>query len=365
VTSVLLYEFATGGGLLGAGDETALASLRREGAAMLRALAADFAAIAGFQTTVLLAADQCSRHARRDDPHAEREEYTRRSSLNSSLAGCRILPVRSPGEDLEVLERLAPQADWTVVIAPELDGLLEARLEIVVSAGGRLLGPSPELAALAADKQRLAEHLAAAGVPVAEGVSTGPACPLPGDFSYPAVFKPRFGAGSQDVWLIPDAAVARRVRGTLGRPGRLERYYPGLAASVAFLCGPAGRFPLLSCRQRLTADGRFQYLGGSCPLEAAFGGRAERLAAQAVAALPSPVGYIGVDLVLGADPSGTDDRVIEINPRLTTSYVGLRAVCAVNLAEAMIAAAEGRAVRLSWLDRRVEFDRDGMVRASD
>ncbi len=354
MASILLYEFVTGGGLLGAAEEPALASLRKEGAAMLAALAADFATLDGFHATVLLA---------EEPSRTEIIPFHEQSPLDSSLAGCQIVPVRSAGGDLEALERLAPQADWTVVIAPEFDGLLEARLELVVAAGGRLLGPSPELAALAGDKQRLAEHLAAAGVPAARGIATTPDRPLPADFGYPAVFKPRFGAGSQDVWLIPDVAVARKVRGTLDQPGRLERYYPGQPTSVAFLCGPTGQFPLLPCRQRLTSDGRFQYLGGSCPLDPPLSQRAERLAARAVAMLLNPLGYLGVDLVLGDDPSGADDVVIEVNPRLTTSYVGLRAIAAVNLAEVMVAAAEGRPIRLSWLDRRIEFDNTGMVRS--
>ena len=35
--------------------------------------------------------------------------------------------------------------------------------------------------------------------------------------------------------------------------------------------------------------------------------------------------------------SVSGDRVIEINPRLTTSYVGLRALARFNLAEALLA----------------------------
>ena len=75
----------------------------------------------------------------------------------------------------------------------------------------------------------------------------------------------------------------------------------------------------------MSDDGRFVYLGGSLPLPHALASRATRLAQQAVAALPDPLGYVGVDLVLGADADGADDYVIEINPRLTTSYIGLRA----------------------------------------
>ena len=187
--------------------------------------------------------------------------------------------------------------------------------------------------------------------------------PLPADFPYPAVFKPRFGAGSQDIWFIPDAAIAAQMRGMLDRPGRLEQFCPGTAASVAILCGPAARLPLLPCRQRLSADGRFRYLGGRCPLDVALAHRAERLAVQAIGTLNKPLGYLGVDLVLGDDPRGTDDRVIEINPAphhvvcWAADYVGRESrgarCCDV---------AEGRPARLSWLDREVEFDGTGNVR---
>ena len=59
---VLLYEFLTGGGLLADPDGRSRESLRREGAAMLAALAADFAAIDGVTTTVIL--DSRQRHER-------------------------------------------------------------------------------------------------------------------------------------------------------------------------------------------------------------------------------------------------------------------------------------------------------------
>jgi hypothetical protein len=179
---------------------------------------------------------------------------------------------------------------------------------------------------------------------------------------YPAVLKPRDGAGSKDVRLIADAKAAERLqRGDLSQC-RLERFYPGIAASVAVLCGPAGLFPLPACRQRLSDDGQFRYLGGACLLESALAERATSLAIRAVRSLPDPLGYIGVDLVLGGDANGRDDVVIEINPRLTTSYVGLRAVATSNLAAAMLAIAEGQRPCLSFSRQAIEFDADGAVR---
>jgi hypothetical protein len=73
------------------------------------------------------------------------------------------------------------------------------------------------------------------------------------------------------------------------------------------------------------------------------------------------MGYLGVDLVLGNDPAGSGDVVIEINPRLTTSYVGLRALSRVNLAATMIAVACGREIELCWNAGFIDFTSSGTL----
>jgi predicted ATP-grasp superfamily ATP-dependent carboligase len=99
---------------------------------------------------------------------------------------------------------------------------------------------------------------------------------------------------------------------------------------------------LPACKQVLSDDGCFRYCGGQLPLPEPPDDRARRLALAAVRTLPKPQGYLGVDLVLGDDPQGHGDAIIEINPRLTTSYVGLRALARENLAGAMLAVARGQ-----------------------
>jgi predicted ATP-grasp superfamily ATP-dependent carboligase len=143
-----------------------------------------------------------------------------------------------------------------------------------------------------------------------------------------------------------------------GRPGRLEEFQgPGTAASVAFLCGPEACIPLPPCGQQL--DDGFHYLGGWLPLAPALARRATRLAQKAIQSLPEPLGYVGLDLVLGRQEDGRGDVVIEINPRLTTSYIGLRAACRENLAEAMLAIATGRPYNLTFRDELIQFTADG------
>ncbi len=334
---VLLYEFVTGGGWHSVGADAPPSSLLAEGEAMLRAVAADLSAIPGVQVDVL----HDSRYAR---------------PLDLPIASHAI---RSGQQELDTLSELAAQADWTLVIAPELDGHLLARSQAVVRAGGRLLGSTLSTIALASDKHATAEHLAAHGVPVPRGVALAAGQALPADAVFPAVLKPRDGAGSQGVRLLRDA---RGIGGAVEKAARLEVYLPGMAASVACLCGPREVVALLPGEQLLSEDGQFRYLGGELPLAQPWAERTVQLALRAIRTLDGPRGYLGIDLVLGDDPRGDGDAVIEINPRFTTSYVGLRALAHDNLAEAMLAVAAGRGAEVSWRSRPVRFAPDGQVR---
>ena len=90
--------------------------------------------------------------------------------------------------------------------------------------------------------------------------------------------------------------------------------------------------------------------------------RATPIATQALKSIPGALGYVGVDLVLGKASDGSEDVVIEINPRLTTSYVGLRAMTEDNLAGAMLRIAAGEKVSLNFKRDPLEFSASGMVR---
>jgi predicted ATP-grasp superfamily ATP-dependent carboligase len=130
---------------------------------------------------------------------------------------------------------------------------------------------------------------------------------------FPAVLKPRDGAGSQATFLVPalemlparvEQARAEAWRGELV----LQPFIPGRAVSVAFLLGPRAVVPLLPATQELSDDGRFRYRGGRVPLTGALAARAVELARRAVAAVPGLAGYVGVD-----SRPGERDVVIEIN----------------------------------------------------
>jgi predicted ATP-grasp superfamily ATP-dependent carboligase len=334
---LFLYEYTCA-----LADPTLPPSLCAEGRAMLSAAAADFAQVPGVATCTLLPAccvwepGPCRSHT-----HDGAEEIAFR--------------------------RLAARADYTLVIAPEFDDLLLTRCRWVLEAGGRLLGPQPEAVRLTADKLALADHLRRHGIPSPSTTGAGPAGTTSEaeTVTFPAVCKPRFGAGSQATFLVRVAAdlpecLALARREAAGWEMVLQPHLDGRPASVAVLAGPGGVRPLLPAEQHLSGDGRFRYLGGALPLPSHLCSRARRLAAAAVTAVPGLCGYAGVDLVLGDAPDGSRDGVIEINPRLTTSYVGLRRLASFNLAAALLRSVRGEPLaQLTWQPGSVRFRADG------
>jgi len=310
------------------------ASFRAEGAAMLAAVVEDFQQLPGVTAFTLLPAG---------------------SPLGTPAR-------RYEGAEEPAFRDLARAADFTLVIAPEFDGLLAARCRWVLEEGGRLLGPTPAAVELTGDKLLLAARLHAHGVPTPTVAVWGTSA-----VPFPAVCKPRHGAGSQATFLVRhEAEVKAALAAAVGEgpPDEmlLQAFAPGRPASVAFLLGPRAAVPLAPAAQHLSDDGRFRYLGGEVPLPSHLSARAEALGRRAVAAVPGLRGYVGVDLVLGTAEDGSDDRVIEINPRLTTSYVGLRRLALTNLAGAMLRAALGEEVGpLGWRPGAVRFQADGSV----
>jgi predicted ATP-grasp superfamily ATP-dependent carboligase len=256
----------------------------------------------------------------------------------------------------------AAAEDYALVVAPEFDGILEARCRAAVDSGSVLLGPSPEAVALTADKLLLARHFQRHGVRTPE---TYPEYDVDlSNWPTPFVVKHRLGAGSDEMLICTDPATARDVFDEAGGLGDLivQPLIPGLPASVSLLIGPRRIHALPPSEQFVSVAGNFRYLGGRAPLPEPLADRALRLARQAIDCVPGLNGYIGVDVILGRANDGSDDYVIEINPRLTTSFLGLRALCEDNLMDLLLRLVRGESVaKPSWRRSVVTWSPDGNV----
>ena len=233
---VFIYEHLTATGF-GRDPDSPDHAIYREGRAMRDALAADFAKIPGVDVVTF------------------------------PDGACRCTP-----EDMVLF---ATGCNWTVVIAPELDGILEERIDDLRRNGCRVLASTSAAIALASDKLVLAEHWRSHDIRTPATTEREPtACE-----AFPVVWKPRNGAGSTATFRLDsalDVPRAKAQRSIEGHEGAmiLQECVAGMAASVAFLCGPGGNVPLVPARQLLSKDGRFKYLGGELPIEPTLAKRA-------------------------------------------------------------------------------------------
>ena len=337
---VLVYEFFSAGGSWQWQETVETASLLKEGAAMVAAVAGDLVRLEDVNPVVI--------------------QDRRLSGAMSHQAGHIVWVDDSQAEQRE-FDRLVTEADWTILVAPEWDDILLQRSRRCLQQGGRLLGPGPKSIQLAADKGALTHYLQQHDLPVPSGCTLQCGDPLPGSFGYPAVLKPRFGAGSAGIRRI-NAPTEQVAWDTSFDEYRMETYCPGVPISVAVLMGPAGNTVLPPCYQSLSQDHTFQDLGGQTPICDELVDRAERLAHRVAAVLPDGVGYVGLDIVLGENAQ--QDVLIEVNPRLTTSYVGLSALVDGNLAEGMLRVAEGLVWSPNFKSDPVRFDASGRIMAA-
>lgn len=298
---IFVYEHITGGGML---DDPHMSALAAEGDLMLRALVDDLTALPGIEVTV-----------------------TRDYRLSPALpANVRVVP--AGGFD-DVFRQAVQECDAVWPIAPEIDGILLGITQKVVTHGRTLLGCRADAVRIAASKRATALALAQTGIPVAAAYSSVDEVPAGG-----IVVKPDDGAGSQDTFFFEDRVKLKKWLRTHASPNWIyQPYIRGEARSLSLLCCE-GRARLLSCNRQKIAleDGVFRFDGVTVSAIDDDDGRYAALAGDIARALPGLWGYCGVDFI----ESDAGPIVIEINPRLTTAYAGLRRAIGGNPAQLVL-----------------------------
>ena len=140
----------------------------------------------------------------------------------------------------------------------------------------------------------------------------------------------------------------------------MQRYVRGTPVSVSLLADGRRAVALAVNAQRMAISSGFSYRGGRTPFEHPLAAAAVDAAIRTCAALPGLRGYVGVDLVL----TEAGPVVIEVNPRLTTAYLGVRAVLDENVAALALAAFDGVLPSQPIARRSVRFTAAGLVAAA-
>jgi tyramine---L-glutamate ligase len=267
--------------------------------------------------------------------------------LRESFIRCGYEVVSPASGDFEgELRRLAPDCDVGLVIAP--DYLLSGFTEVIEHATHNIGCGSMNIA-FCANKRLTGRILSSHGIAAPEEVSSGL-----------KVIKPIMGCGADGVRLSE------------GAPGEGEfgqRYIEGEHLSVSLVgsrvvgeaCLYYSASPPLALalnRQHIRIEnGAFHYLGGETPVRHPREDECIARAKEAVTVMGCQ-GYAGVDLVVA-------DRayVVDVNPRITTSIIGIAACMEEEIAGILVDASEGKMPESVHLHGRVRFEKDGKVTA--
>jgi tyramine---L-glutamate ligase len=319
VPKVLVYEFFTGGGCPAGCLPGALAV---EALGMLWASLADFHRWGAVHTVTPL------------DPRFE----ACAPGLNSKTLPADEVVCALPGGQDAIYNSLLKRCDAALIIAPETNGILARLTAQAEKAGKIVLGSGASAAAVSGDKEACGQLLLQAKLPtpktgVADFAAAGQVAKQIG---FPLVVKPVDGIGSEGVFRLDrldelPAILSLMRKSTDHDRLLLQSYVSGIHASVSLLVSNGRCLPLSLNRQIMETGTAFRYWGSQTPYDHPARREAIDLAISAVRLIPGLRGYAGVDMVL----TDAAPQIIEINPRLTTSYIALRRVAQANLAQAI------------------------------
>lgn len=299
-----MCEFITGGGLC---NEVLPESLLKEGALMRDSLLRDLSELGcEISTTV---------DARVKSPPHYAEYIT----------------IKAEDDVWQIWQAHIKAADAVFLIAPESDNLLYDLTRLATLQGRLVLGCGLAVIALTAKKSATFRALQQAGIATIATYTLDDWPKSKGIW----LAKPDAGAGCSDTVCFNQADDLQdwMMQADKKHTHVIQPYQSGEPASISCII-KNGRAQLLSCNTQIIEinDHIVCYKGSVVNGMQQHWQAFESLADQIAGALPDLAGYVGIDVIV--DKGAV--YVIEINPRFTTSYVGLREAIGVNPAELII-----------------------------
>lgn len=321
--NILVYEHACGGGFA---EGAVSPGILAEGFGMLRSCVANLKT-AGHEVTVIA------------------DEGLLR--LNPPLqADCEI-PIFSFKDAQQAVLKACANIDAAYVIAPETGGTLQAIVEFIEQNGVPLLNCRSNAIRAVSDKASLYETLKANRVKTPRTVRVNVAQyvkdAVMGKFDFPVVFKPVDGVGCSGLSIVKDAsqveeAIEKIDAELASETFMVQEYLEGETVSVSLLYTGTKTLPVSLNKQNVTLakpSDASCYMGGCVPFDHEMKQKAFNVAEKVVGCFSGLKGYVGVDLIL----TEKGPVVVDVNPRLTTSFVGLNRIAGFNFAEAIVDAA--------------------------
>ncbi|AUI68895.1 ATP-grasp domain-containing protein [Beggiatoa leptomitoformis] len=292
---LFIFEFISSGYLL---DQTLPDSLVIEGDLMLRCLLNDAVEVKWKESIEI-----CTLRDYRLAP------------LNLPI---QVYTPRSTNEARAHWQTALQWANMVLVVAPETEGVLATFSQAVVAAKKILLGCRLPAIQLTTSKRQTALQLASYQLPIIPSYQARQAFPeSPNGW----IVKPDTGAGCEHTYLCNERAMIRQYLPLIPNP-IIQPYIVGEAASLTLLTDGINCRLVAVNKQHIQVDNHHQLHLNTLTVNLfySFASRFQAVVECLPKAIPGLWGWVGVDVLI----TDTDYFVVEVNPRLTTSYVGLK-----------------------------------------
>ncbi|HSV49855.1 MAG TPA: ATP-grasp domain-containing protein, partial [Candidatus Acidoferrales bacterium] len=322
---ITVYEYVSGGGFAG---QPIPPGVLAEGYAMLRGIVADFKA-EGHEVVVLL--DQ------------------RIAKFKLPLAADKIIKISDSNQPEQILTDNATTNEAVYIIAPETDQTLKKLVKAIEATGKICLNCTSSSIAAVSNKARLYEFMQNNDYTTPKTLTLNTEqsekninTQITENLTFPIILKPIDGTSGNAISKVKNPteieAAIKKIKKYSKTPQFItQEYITGLSASVSVISNGQKAIAISLNKQQITLaspEAESSYIGGCVPLEHLQKQKAFALAERLVEAFSGLQGYVGVDVILGEDKP----YIVDVNPRLTTSYVGLHAVSDFNVAEAIVLA---------------------------
>jgi predicted ATP-grasp superfamily ATP-dependent carboligase len=320
---LFVYEHVSGGGFAG---RSLPPSVLSEGFGMLRTLISDFKAAGHSVTTTL---------------------DSRLAALTSQIEADCVVPISSSREIEAAFRKIPESADVAYIVAPELNLVLQSLVANLEQAGVPSLNCQASAIGEVSDKAVFHEALKRLGLHAPETMVVSAfddvaeiRQTVKDKLEFPLIFKPIDGVSCGGLSVVRNenqvtSAVDKIVKESSSKCFIVQELIRGVAVSVSLISSGSEALPISLNRQDVslaTPNSISTYQGGLVPFDNPLKRAAFAMAEKAVKSFRGLKGYIGVDLIL----TEKEPVVIEVNPRLTTSYVGVRKVASFSPAQAII-----------------------------
>jgi hypothetical protein len=311
---IFIFEYITGGGFI---EDQLPISLVCEGAAMLISVIKGLIN-SSFEINIIL-----------DYRLIDYKDYFMNVNLEV---------IKKKSEFYSVFKKYITESDYYLIIAPEFDNILKKLTQVAENGNStdpKNLGCNSNSIDIAGDKLETYYTLKSFKKYLPETRE----CKIKTDIriineickdiNYPVIFKPLDGVSGGGISLIKDKnQIKKGIEKIMANSNLdsfiIQEFIKGSDSSVSLFIKNKNAFPLTLNYQFIKLEDPFEetkYNGGYLPYINDSLDKKEilHLTKRFIKIIPGLNGYVGIDLIISDKP-----YIIEINPRLTTSYIGIR-----------------------------------------